>query len=82
MTLLEFNHIPFEEQCEIIAVEGNYLTFRYDKNMKVYLYALENYFIEVCFSPYQHKITSIEAFTNMDLLNPYLEFVNLAELEA
>lgn len=81
MTLLEFNHVPFEEKCELVAVEGKYLTYRYVENMKIYLYALEDYFIEISFSPYHHKILAIEAFNNMELLNPYLEFVNLGELQ-
>lgn len=81
MDLLEFNHISFEEKCELIAVEAKYLSYRYVDNMKIYLYALEDYFVEISFSPYQHKITNITAFNNTDLLTPYLEFVNIGGLK-
>lgn len=80
MKLLDFNHITFEEKCELIAVEARYLSYRYIENMKIYLYALENYFVEISFSPYHHKIVSIEAFNNVELLDPYLEFININDL--
>lgn len=81
MELLEFNQKTFEQKCEVIALEGRYLSYRYIENMKIYLYAMEDYFIEISFSPYHHRIISIDAFNNIDLLNPYLEFVNINELK-
>lgn len=80
MTLLEFNHISFEEKCEFIAVEGKFLSYRYIDNMKIYLYAINNFFVEISFSPYHHKIMSVDAFNNLNLLNPYLEFVNIEDI--
>lgn len=81
MNLLEFNHTTFEDKCELIAVEGRYLSYRYVENMKIYLYALEDFFIEISFSPYHHKIISVDAFNNIDMLNPYLDFVNIDQLK-
>lgn len=80
MNILEFNHLTFEEKCECIATEGNYLSFRYVENMKIYLYALGEFFVEISFSPYHHKVISVDAFNNIDLLNPYLEYVNIDQL--
>lgn len=80
MTLLEFNHILFEEKCEFIAAEGKFLSYRYIDNMKIYLYAINNFFVEISFSPYHHKIMSVDAFNNLNLLNPYLEFVNIEDI--
>ncbi|MGK7389219.1 MAG: hypothetical protein ACNS60_02675 [Candidatus Cyclobacteriaceae bacterium M2_1C_046] len=80
MNILEFNHLTFDEKCENIATEGRYLSFRYIENMKIYLYAIDDFFVEISFSPYHHKVVGIDAFNNVDLLNPYLEFVNIDQL--
>jgi hypothetical protein len=80
MKLLDFNHVPFEEKCELVAVEGRFLSYRYVENMKIYLYAVNDFFIEISFSPYHHKIISVDAFNNMDLLDPYLEFVDIDDI--
>lgn len=82
MTLLDFNQIPFEEKCNLVAVEGRFLSYRYIENMKIYLYAVNNFFIEISFSPYHHKVMSVEAFNNMNLLDPYLELVNIDDVAA
>ena len=80
MNLLDFNHVPFEEKCELIAVDGRFLSYRYVENMKIYLYAVSDFFIEISFSPYHHKIMSVDAFNNIDLLDPYLEFISIEDL--
>lgn len=82
MKLLDFNHVPFEEKCELIAVEGRFLSYRYIDNMKIYLYAVNDFFIEISFSPYHHKIMSVDTFNNIDLLNPYLDFICIDDIAA
>lgn len=80
MDILVFNNQTYEDRCESIATEGAYLAFRYVENMKIYLYALDNYYVEVSFSPYHHKIVSLEAFQDVSMLGPYLEFINIDQL--
>ncbi len=80
LTLNEFIILPFEEQCDFIALGGDYLARRKYKTQKIYLYYLSGFFIEVYYCTEDDEIIRIEGFKNTESLTPYLKQIELAGL--
>lgn len=80
ITINDFKVLPFDKKCDYITVFADYLIYRVEDQKKYYLYHVEGYFIEVCYAPYENKVLGINAFTDTDLLEPYLHFVNISAL--
>lgn len=76
----DFKILPFDKKCDYITIFADYLIFRVEAEKKYYLYHVDSYFIEVCYAPYENKVLGINAFTESNLLDPYLDFVNITEL--
>lgn len=79
-TIDDFKVMPFEKKCDIITFYGNYLVQRRLADCKVFLYSAENFYIEVFYSPKHSRVLMINAFDNINGLNPYLEKISLSEL--
>lgn len=79
-TLTDFNMMPFEKKCDIIAFDSNYLEHRVIGQTKIFLYHAQQFFIEVYYSSKQAKVLMIEAFASVNNLDPYLEKISIADL--
>lgn len=77
ISITDFQTLPFNKQCDFITVFADYLINRVELDKKYYLYYMKDYFVEVCYSPYESKVKHIEAFKSIDQLEPYLEEVNI-----
>lgn len=77
ISITDFQTLPFDKQCDFITVFADYLINRVELDKKYYLYYMKDYFVEVCYSPYESKVKHIQAFQNVDSLEPYLEEVSL-----
>jgi hypothetical protein len=78
--LNDFRVMAFEKKCDIITTQGAYLSQRMLADCKVFLYHVQDFFIEVFYSPKYQKVLMINAFDNSQGLNAYLESINLDEL--
>lgn len=77
ISISDFQILPFDKQCDFITVFADYLINRVELDQKYYLYYMKDYFVEVCYSPYESKVKHIHAFKNTDMLEPYLGEVSL-----
>ena len=71
MTLYEFNLLDINNQMETVNQQGVYLDNHITKNEKFNLYAINMFFVEVCYSSLENKISGIKSFKSGHLLDKY-----------
>lgn len=81
ITISEFRVMPFEKKCDVVTYFGQYLTHRFLGECKVFLYATDDFFIEVYYSAKYQKVLMINAFEQPAGLEPYLDVISLADLD-
>lgn len=81
MTLRDFQFGSFEQKCDVVTTQSNYLLTRILGNCKVYLYHTELFFVEVYYSPEHKKVMMIHAFNDVGGLHPYLDEISIDELK-
>jgi hypothetical protein len=79
-TIDDFKSASFEQKCDVVTTQSNYIASRNMGNCKVYLYHTGEFFIEVFYSPIYKKVLMINAFNDAVTLSPYAEQVSLATL--
>jgi hypothetical protein len=77
-----FRVMPFEQKCDMVTYDGQYLVHRFLGDCKVFLYHAGGFFIEVFYSPKYQKVLMINAFDQPIGLEAYLETVSLTDLES
>lgn len=71
MTLYEFNALDNTEKAEAVW-RGTFLADRETDGLIVQLYALTGCYVELFYDQAANKINGFQAFTNKQLLAPYL----------
>jgi hypothetical protein len=71
MTLYEFNGLDLNNQMETVNQQGVYLDNHITKNEKFNLYAINMFFVEVCYNSIENKISGIKSFKSGHLLDRY-----------
>jgi hypothetical protein len=71
MTLYEFNLLDINNQMETVNQQGVYLDNYITKSKKFNLYAINMFFVEVCYNSLENKISGIKSFKSGNLLNRY-----------
>jgi hypothetical protein len=71
MTLYEFNLLDINNQMETVNQQGVYLDNHITKNEKFNLYAINMFFVEVCYNSLENKISGIKSFKSGNLLDRY-----------
>ena len=79
MTLYEFNLLDINNQMETINQQGVYLDNHITKDEKFNLYAINMFFVEVCYNSIENKITNIKTFKSGHLLDRYSNIDGLFE---
>jgi len=80
ISIKDFRVLPFNKQCDFITVFADYLIYRMELDRKYYLYNMGDFFVEVCYKPYEGQVEEIVAFENVDRLDPYLDQINISLL--
>lgn len=80
VSLEDFQFSSFERKCDIVTGYSNYVMMRRLEETKIYLYALEGFFIEVYYSPKYKKVLMINAFDDKQGIEPYLEDISLSDI--
>jgi hypothetical protein len=80
MWLTEFMHLKKPKQVELLYKEAVYIAKRKEGNLVSVLYQLDGFYVEVLYLKYRWQIGCINAFESVDLLDPYLEFMDVEEL--
>lgn len=71
MTLYEFNLLDTNNQMETVNQQGVYLENHITKTEKFNLYAINMFFVEVCYNSLENKISGIKSFKSGHLLDKY-----------
>ena len=71
MTLYEFNVLDLNKKMESVYQLGVYLDNHITKTEKFNLYAIDMFFVEVCYNSIENKITEIKSFKSGHLLDKY-----------
>ena len=80
ITLNDFQVLSFDKKCNFITVFGDYLLYRVEGDKKYYLYAMEGFYVEVCYLPKKGKVADINPFINSSKLDAYAESVDISDL--
>ena len=70
-TVLNFNAMAIDEQANI-AITGNFLGDRRERDFIVQLHRVDNFYVEVFYDPLKNEIVRYEGFTNTNRLSPYI----------
>jgi len=79
LTISEFRTLPFETKCDIVLL-GTYVHHRRIGEVTVFLYHVNNFFIEVFYSIKANKNILINTFTGVAELEQYIDNISLADL--
>jgi hypothetical protein len=71
LTILDFNSLTDDEKAESVW-QGTFLGDRPENDQIVQLYSLGSFYVEVTYIPATNRINGFHAFTNTQLLVPYL----------
>jgi hypothetical protein len=75
LTLYDFNGMDETAQAEAVFSEGVYVDDRDDSGLKVQLYRLDNFYVEVYYDPKENKITRYRSFKSSGQLAPYVKIL-------
>ncbi|OLY91771.1 hypothetical protein SAMN05444008_10917 [Cnuella takakiae] len=80
MTPVAFNALDTSEQIKI-AMRGDALVgHRSEGPRSMHLYAVEQFYVEVEFTTRRKDVLRVYASDGEDILNPYLEQIDISEL--
>jgi hypothetical protein len=77
INLSEFNLLDINNQTETINQQGVYLDNHITKYEKFNLYAINMFFVEVCYNSIENKISGIKSFKSGHLLDRYSNIASL-----
>lgn len=81
MTLQQFRARPLHVQERLLINNGIFLFERKAVGVKVLLYQLADFYVEVFYDTTQAKVCLVKSFTEMDGLEPYLYKIDISEVE-
>lgn len=73
LTLYDFNGMDKNTQAEAVFSEGVYVDDRDEDGLKVQLYRLYSFYVEVYYNPEENKITRYRSFKSPAQLAPYVK---------
>jgi hypothetical protein len=80
MTLYEYRLLDDHQQVDMLYSQGAYLAKRRCGHLRVILYQLDSFYIEVYYSKYRTVIQTLKSFHSVEHLGPYLELIDLGDL--
>ncbi|MDB5251287.1 MAG: hypothetical protein JWP27_456 [Flaviaesturariibacter sp.] len=80
MTFTDFKFLPLPFQAHLVCSRGVLLAERAEGDFHFSLYALDSFYVEVCFRTEDSEVIRLLSFYHTFFLEPYLETITLAEL--
>ena len=77
MGLYEFIQLKEREKADITWQLGTFLMSRDTDGLKINLYGVDDFYVEVWYNPELNYIQKISAFRSVDCLEPYLDLIEL-----
>ena len=79
MTLQDFNTLTIEQQQKAVLRKGIFLAERKDAPLRMMLYDMGNFYVEVFFLSRFNKVAWFNGFDNTEKLEPYLQKINVSQ---
>ena len=73
LTLYDFNVMDERAQAEAVFTEGVYVDDRDEEGLKVQLYRLDSFYVEVFYDPVGNEIMRYRSFKSPGQLAPYVK---------
>lgn len=80
MTLHTFLLHDHEQRAAFVRVKGAFLALRKSGAYTICLFSIDTFFAEVWYRLADQEVEMVRAFKSLELLEPYLEMVELSEL--
>jgi hypothetical protein len=80
MTLAQFNKLKIEEQQKAVLINGVFLGERKDPPLRMMLYDMENFYVEVFFLSRYNKVAWFSGFQSTKKLEPYLQKIDVSSI--
>jgi hypothetical protein len=80
MTMYDFQLLPEQQQIEVLYDYGVYIGKRKAETSIILLYQLESFYVEVFYRKYRSHIKRLHCFESNELLDPYLEQIDVENL--
>ena len=75
----EFMVLDEDLQTQVLSMDGVFLDLiRGTRNVNIELYALFSFYVEIFFDKITEEPLYLKPFRNIDLLDPYLEMVEIS----
>lgn len=78
MTLDQFTTLPETKQAETLLERGIFLADRLYKNFSIFLYQLDNFYVEVYHNLRFDVMQGMRCFQDEDALEPYLDSIDIS----
>jgi len=76
ITKSKFNQLSINLKGEYVFQDGEYIAMREYYNHRINLYSLNDFFVEVWYSPGENKIEKIEVLESENTLDLYIDNMN------
>ncbi|PSR54021.1 hypothetical protein AHMF7605_11060 [Adhaeribacter arboris] len=80
MNLYDFFSCDHEERAELVCTQGELVIVRGSGAYRICLYTMGRFFAEVWYRADNNEVDLVRGFKSLDMLEPYLELVNLSEI--
>lgn len=78
MTLNTFTNLDESRQAEILLDRGIFLTERLYKNFTIFLYQVDNFYVEIYYNLRYNTTQGMRGFEDDDALDPYLDSIDIS----
>ncbi|MFL5771842.1 MAG: hypothetical protein ACJ75F_01710 [Flavisolibacter sp.] len=78
MTVTDFTHLDETKQAEALLARGIFLTERLYKNFIIFLYQLDNFYVEVFHNLKFNVMQGMRSFEDDEALEPYLDTIDIS----
>lgn len=82
MNMYQFNCLDEVRQIEIVWSNGVLVGARQEGFYKILLYQIASFYVEVYYQYFQGKMIKLKSFVDTDLLDPYLNTIDIEPLLA
>lgn len=80
MTLAQFNKLKTEAQQKAVLLQGVFLAERKDAPLRMMLYDMGNFYVEIFFLSRYNKVAWFNGFQSTKKLDPYLQKIDISSL--
>ena len=74
----KFKKLTIDQQAKFVKIKGRYLSIRENRHFLIDLYCLDDFFVELWYSPNSVGINQIRSFKDIGQLEPYLKNIDIS----